>query len=68
LSFKHLFFLFIFIHISSCGVKGPPKAPAGTSVPSFVNQYMVTNSSKEVKQDDSKEEQEEESTKKQDKK
>lgn len=49
MNFK-LLTLLLFI-CSSCGVKGPPKAPAGTAVPSFLDSYLGKNKvdSKKVK-------------------
>ncbi|WP_127715591.1 hypothetical protein [Halobacteriovorax sp. HLS] len=40
MNFKVLFFISIIFVCSSCGVKGPPKAPKGTEVPSFVSPYL----------------------------
>ncbi|PIK14266.1 hypothetical protein [Halobacteriovorax sp. JY17] len=61
MNFKTIFFL-IFL-CASCGVKGPPKAPAGTAVPSFLDSHLSkykTNaeSEDEKKKSDTKEKKE----------
>ena len=53
MNFKQFFLFFIFILISSCGVKGPPKAPAGTATPSFISPYLNEGKST-AKEDDKK--------------
>jgi len=43
------YFLLLFtILLTSCGVKGPPMAPAGTAVPSFINPYMKKSATAKV--------------------
>ena len=39
MNFKSLL-LFLLVISSACGVKGPPKAPKGTEVPSFISPYL----------------------------
>lgn len=56
LNFKFLTLLFLILTCSSCGVKGPPKAPKGTEVPSFVSPYLKDKEktkAKESKKQDS---------------
>ncbi|OUR92892.1 hypothetical protein A9Q84_20485 [Halobacteriovorax marinus] len=60
MNFNYILILFT-IFITACGVKGPPKAPAGTSVPSFITPYM--KQSIPITSESNKEEEEEEDKK-----
>ena len=42
LNFKIILYLILFYFVVSCGVKGPPVAPAGTSIPALIEKYMPT--------------------------
>lgn len=54
----NLFLLAIILTTTACGVKGPPVAPAGTSIPSYTDQFL--DKEKQDKQAESDEEKEEE--------
>ncbi len=53
--------LLFLLTFSACGVKGPPRPPAGTAVPSFVDGYLFKDKEKkEAAKKDEKKEQDQE--------